>query len=55
MAYKNLLSEYKKYINLREADSFKDLFKLGRVWKKEKRIDKHQALLTGKRNKTAVA
>ena len=55
MAYKNLLPEYRKYINGREADSFKTLLKLGREWEKEKRIDERQALLMGKRIEKAAA
>ena len=55
IAYKNLLPEYRKYINGRDRDSFSDLIRYGRVWKKEKGLDERQSHLTGRKTEKAAA
>ena len=49
IVYKNLLPQYRQYINGRHIDSFRTLIKWGREWEKEKRIDERQSNLNGRK------
>ena len=55
IAYKNLLPEYRKYINGRDRDYFSDLIRSGREWEKEKHLDERQSHLTGRKAEKAAA